>query len=528
MKRALLEETEALIGRYLDETIEAGELERLKELITQDPDCLDLLCSHAVIESDLWQLGDVGSVLRMNKSPGAQMAERVPRKILAHAVFAAAAALVLLAVVMALVAVREPVPFATVRASPHAVLHITQPLGEDGKEDREGELRPGSVIKVAQGVVEIRLEEGVLCHVQAPGVISLVREGLVRVDGGLARFEVEEQAHGFQVQTQGLEVTDLGTIFGVDCRVPEEPVVHVLEGSVVVRALKGRGEPETHKSRRAVALLEDGSLGLVAVEENLFPGVLPSGLPGLRFSFDEAEGTTLRATGSLATRDAVELEIGAKDSPELVPGRFGRALRFHGGRCLARSNWKGIGGTNPRTLSLWMRTRGAEGETPNGSNPTRMLGYGLFGRADQEMCDLGLRLSFEPGPKALRLVSGYRQIEGSTPLNDGEWHHLAVVMGEYSGTDWPVTTVYVDGKLEETVPGVHRSGRPAPIDSFHTVVDHPDSSPLMFGNYGVRSPSTGFLGELDEVVIVEGTLNPDQVRALYEGDLAGSGIDLGD
>ena len=104
---------------------------------------------------------------------------------------------------------------------------------------------------------------------------------------------------------------------------------------------------------------------------------------------------------------------------------------------------------------------------------------------------------------------------------------MVVVIGDYSRSDWPTTMVYVDGELEATTPGIHRSGSPAPIDTFNTRVRHPASKPLTFGNYGACLPSTAFRGELDEVIMVEGVLTPDQARALYEGRLKDSGIDLG-
>ena len=51
---------------------------------------------------------------------------------------------------------------------------------------------------------------------------------------------------------------------------------------------------------------------------------------------------------------------------------------------------------------------------------------------------------------------------------------------------------------------------------------------MTFGEYVPHGGFSGFDGELDEVIIVAGVLTEDQVRALNRGDLAASGLDLGE
>lgn len=517
MKRAE-QDFEKLVSDYLDEDLGDGAVEELATALTSDPEKLDVFVIRALMEAELCRRGETAAAM------DARSRERIwghrRRSEWLRSVAVAAAVLVLSALTLYVIQVRERPPFAEFRVSPHAMVTVADQTGEV----REGTLEQGATLTVTQGSAEVRLEEGVVCLLQSPGSLHLADTGRVRLLQGMARFVVDEQARGFRVATRMVEVIDLGTDFGVDLSVPDQPQVHVMEGEVEVRSLSGRKQRTTVRGGSAVALGAVGTLQTVPLEAKRFPGKLPEGIPAVRFSFDTRQGSVLPAGGALAEQGGVILPLDHGRAPSLVDGRFGQALQFDREGQYAQSNWMGIGGTQGRTISLWIRT-----EVEGAEEPMAILGWGAW-TGSNRMSNLGLRLSGNRDTGAMRIVSGRRWLEGVTPLNDGRWHHVVVCMGEYSRGNWPVTQVFVDGRAEDLNPRLPADERAAPLDTFFTEVHSPDSTPLILGQMagpGRLWPIPSFRGRIDEVIVAAGLLTESQAQALYEGRLEDSGLDLG-
>jgi hypothetical protein len=107
---------------------------------------------------------------------------------------------------------------------------------------------------------------------------------------------------------------------------------------------------------------------------------------------------------------------------------------------------------------------------------------------------------------------------GATPLRDGKWHHIAVVILPRDDPSNPLkVNQYVDGRLEG-------EGKPSPpgSDIFSHSSENASNDAVWLGCRlgvnGVRSER--FLGEMDELFIADRALEPQEiVRLMYNNQL---------
>lgn len=504
------EKLDRVIERYLDG--DAGEDEEawLAARLGESSADLDSMVEALLVEAEMIHLAEEGDLCAV-KTPGIEWWRRPFVVSLA----AAAAVLVLAAVVLSRIVLPPAEPFASWTPSAGAVVSVVS-----GQGDAPDELSIGSSLRVSQGCAEVLLAEGVRCVVQAPASLKIEARGRVRLEDGAARFRVEEQARGFEVLTEELRVVDLGTEFGIDVRGEGRGEVHVMTGLVEVSALGGRRETMRVEAGGAVALAAAGQLEATLCRPELFVSELPGGIPALWFDFENPHANVHEGVGQIARREGVRMRTGRERGAKSGEGRRGKGLVFEDGR-FAESNWPGIGGTNPRTIAFWIRLDPSDYE-----RPFAILGWGRFNETSK-MSDFGIRMS--GGKGGVRIVSGRRWLEGRRTIADGEWHHVLVMVGSHRKGAWPETKLYIDGEEDVLMPGEPWQQPKAPLDTFFTDVHHDFSQPLLLGRFQAEGPQ--FLPELeaslDELVIAEGVLNSDQIRALYEGRMEETGLDLG-
>jgi hypothetical protein len=108
---------------------------------------------------------------------------------------------------------------------------------------------------------------------------------------------------------------------------------------------------------------------------------------------------------------------------------------------------------------------------------------------------------------------------GSTPLRDGRWHHVAIILLDSDDPAMPVhVKQYVDGRLESNTitPGPKRSVR----GNVKSIGDPTGGDKLWLGcRLGAAGPKKErFLGEIDELVVVGRGLDPTEVVQVMDGD----------
>ena len=115
---------------------------------------------------------------------------------------------------------------------------------------------------------------------------------------------------------------------------------------------------------------------------------------------------------------------------------FGQAINFDGIDDYVQTTYAGINGTNNRTIEAWIRTTG-NFVPNNGGSQGVLVDYGTFIN--------GQRFTFNVlWANAIRLEVGGNGISGTIPVNDGSWHHVAVVFSNPGNT----IELYVDGVLD--------------------------------------------------------------------------------
>lgn len=144
--------------------------------------------------------------------------------------------------------------------------------------------------------------------------------------------------------------------------------------------------------------------------------------------FDENEGTIARDQGP--AQYSAHLEGAAA----FAPGRIGNAISLDGKTAMLRvPGFKGIGGSRPRSIAAWIRTRQAVGEIVSwGSNePGKMW---IFG--------------FIRGRIGVTPRGGYLYMQQA--VHDDKWHHVAAVMEEGSPPNlYDHVRLYLDGSPAE-------------------------------------------------------------------------------
>ena len=149
------------------------------------------------------------------------------------------------------------------------------------------------------------------------------------------------------------------------------------------------------------------------------------------------------------------------------------------------TGYKGVTGTQNRTVSAWIKPSSVSGEIITwGNNSTP--GNQWIVRVN------------ETGALRAEVAGGY--IYGTTLLTDGSWHHIAVVLDSDGTPDISEVLLYVDGS-PETIAAVN-------VEPINTASD----LNVTIGVYLVGSRF--FQGQIDEVRIYDRALTSEELAVL--------------
>lgn len=377
-------------------------------------------------------------------------------------------------------------------------------------------LSSGRTLEISAGLVALDFKAGVTVLLEGPARLTITGGKSARLDFGRLVARVNDvRGKGFIIDGPTGRVVDLGTEFGVSVERTGEMEVHVLEGSVTASSKGNKETPVTLYKDEAMRL-SAGPVQRIPADDGAFVTNLPP-VPGaspgfIRWSFEEPGGIELKNSGAgLAEADAGASLLAADESSALarrIDGRFGRGLAFDGYGSYAESEFQGIAGQAPRTVSLWAKI-------PIDHQPTES--YAMIGWGKVEGRGSAWQISVNPdaseGPAgALRVGTGRGAVVGSTDLRDGQWHHLTVVM--YGGSPTTATHVllYVDGVLEATTRKSVRVIYTEPSTNSHGV--------WLGRNLSIWTPEPPgarfFRGAIDEVNIFAAALDEPMIRRLME------------
>ena len=377
--------------------------------------------------------------------------------------------------------------------------------------NEEGWLFPGQYT-LETGIVTFTFDSGARTSVVGPAIFELVSPKEMNLDEGGAGFYVEEQAKGFKVNTPSGTIVDLGTAFSVDVAGDAAGVskVHVLEGEVeVITEIQDR--PTVFRAKEAAQIDAAGELSKIAfvADRSRIPRLkeAQTNKHYLHFPMDSSVNESgfirhLGYRGVNALRQDIRDASRSSDVPELAAGRFGRAMEFDGiGAPIITAT--SVPERARYTVSLWARIPAdaashestiVEFRNESGANEHLTVSW----NADDDLGEYGaLRIDYQ---------SGF--VIGSSLINDGQWHHIAVNVVNGPGTR--VAThlrQYVDGRLDEV--SALRDASMIPSD--------PVEGPAIFTGFEFDSTKP-FRGSIDELMLTGPPLRPNQIYALYSSN----------
>jgi hypothetical protein len=190
------------------------------------------------------------------------------------------------------------------------------------------------------------------------------------------------------------------------------------------------------------------------------------------------EGDTLDSSGHDRTGTLV-------GNATFAAGLDGQALTLDGsGDYMRVDSYLGILGGNPFSITAWVSTTNTGDRT--------MVCWGSSTN--------GQRVDFRLYQGRLRIEHGNGNLQGNTNLANGEWHHVALVVGPNASIQQPDTVLYLDGKND--------SQTTADADKFNLTA----SVPVTIGQRRTNN-DRAFLGLLDEVRIYDRMLTAEEIKA---------------
>ena len=137
-------------------------------------------------------------------------------------------------------------PIAVLLGGPQAQWKSARMAGALGVPLREG------WVELVSGNASVRFNSGAVATLIGPARFHLIDSMQCFLDSGSMVANVPEQAHGFQVHTKAMELTDLGTEFGVRVGGSDATEVHVIDGLVEVKCetTDDSSETETFAMRK--------------------------------------------------------------------------------------------------------------------------------------------------------------------------------------------------------------------------------------------------------------------------------------
>ncbi|MCO6048160.1 FecR family protein [Aeoliella sp. ICT_H6.2] len=119
-------------------------------------------------------------------------------------------------------------------------------FGRPGGDNTDA-VHPGDTLWLKRGALELRLITDTSMHVEAPAIVQVLSKDRVRLINGNIKVDVPDGAEGFAVESDSVEVIDLGTSFSVGVADEQTDVV-VFEGEVNLKlqskTRKGKNGPE--------------------------------------------------------------------------------------------------------------------------------------------------------------------------------------------------------------------------------------------------------------------------------------------
>lgn len=263
---------ERQLGELFEGRLTGEALEKFQHELRTNPEARLAYRDHARLHNALQVRAEGTDPLQI--IPMDRVVERRRQRTLRRAGILAAVIVVLGAILMTFHCVRTPPPALTFATSPGTTVSLSRVTGAE--PSNTSALEPGSRLEVLNGTVELTFASGVRGILRGPADLTLHREDLLYLARGTGWFEVPKEAVGFKVNTPDLNLTDLGTEFGVISRPDFLDEVHVFEGRVEVVNRYGLKMQETITAGKARMAGPAGRWREIPLRRDRFLSTLPT------------------------------------------------------------------------------------------------------------------------------------------------------------------------------------------------------------------------------------------------------------
>jgi hypothetical protein len=380
-------------------------------------------------------------------------------------------------------------------------------------------LEPGS-LRLKSGLAQIVFYSGARVVIEGPAELQLISPSEVSCPAGSLTADVPPQAHGFRVNTPQMNVTDLGTAFGLVVK-PRRTELHVFKGTVEFQPPAGPAKQELREGAGAVVESSQPPK-LISADPAAFASLFKLRLRSsaaevlqheqwraasrrldddpsllLHFDFEQVDPADWLLPNTSSRQKSVR--DGTIVGCQWVEGRWPdkRALEFRGVSDRVRVSVPGS--FDAITLAAWVRVQGLDRQF----NSLFMCDGFAAGTVHWLIRNDGVL-----GLTAIGSGPGNFQILASPPVLDldqfGTWLHLAVVVDGKAKR----VVEYVNGTLMSEkalkVAPPYRIGA-AELGNWNAS-GFPGNDPSLIRN---------FSGAMDELCLFSRALDQSEVRALY-------------
>jgi hypothetical protein len=407
---------------------------------------------------------------------------------------------------------------------------VAQLTGSKGCEWRNGTIQPGGQLhegqklELTKGLAEITFDCGAQVVLEGPASFSVNTEWNATLSSGSLRASLPPEAMGFSISNPTVEVVDNGTEFTMVADASGASTdVYVIKGEVVA-------SPNAQSDQTGIVLREKESrrFSTSGVQKNVQSNDLrlaelarplsldhfakPAGYA--HWSFDQAYGKMCKVEAFGLAPGVSDLKICNVAEVGLpgvhTPGRFGGALKFNGGKMFAQAEFPGISDYTAHTVSFWVKIP----SDASLSNTFAMIAWGVN---NPQLGSHPIDVVWNKDPDAAMVgvlrtnfFGGFAV--GRTPLRDGKWHHIAVVLVPRVDPRGPLDVKqYVDGRLQG-------EARPSQTGSDIFLYSSDNTPQDANGNFwlGCRVGQTGpkaarFVGEISDLFVFDRALEPQEI-----------------
>ncbi|MBN2136683.1 MAG: LamG domain-containing protein [Sedimentisphaerales bacterium] len=199
------------------------------------------------------------------------------------------------------------------------------------------------------------------------------------------------------------------------------------------------------------------------------------------WKFDETAGKTAADSSLYKRKGLLKGEISFDGNS--AEGKIGKALKLGERDYVEITNYKGVTGTKPRTITAWVKTQETRGQ---------IMSWGTDDFGQMWIC------CFIRGRIGVTPSGGYYYMKEG--ISDDKWHHIAAVVRQAE-----MPNLHDDVRL-------YRDGEPAVIDDIGLL----DLWPVNTGKDIDVYIGKGFEGLLDDVRLYDRALSDEEVKALFQ------------